>query len=263
MGLVEGRVAHLSQQLLDVFPHTTDFIFHFAQQGRHRPPLIHKQADKTARLGRGQRLAQVRHGRGLLPLRPIRQRQQNQPLQPFICPLLGRHFGQPRLQNGDGHLWTTLCQSHPRSAERHSVALRQLLGRRHLPLCQQNLDLHGRHLIHLLGKIVLASRLAGLRGQHGRPGHIPLRQLELRQKQFTSHKPIRVFDLAGEGQTLFPILGGHRQVVPLVMEPRQAEIGIANGGRGGFARDGDGALIGFGREVKLVFHLLYVPQAAR
>ena len=111
-------------------------------------------------------------------------------------------------------------------------------------------------------KSILAHGLLGLRQHGGRAGHISPGQFQAGQEHFTDNESVnRAIILPRQLKALLPVLLGGIQIVPFVEYAGQANKLFAGIRRSLLTEQLQGASVGFGRLIKLVFRFLYLAQA--
>ena len=111
-------------------------------------------------------------------------------------------------------------------------------------------------------EVMLARGLLGLRQHGGRAGHIAPGQFQAGQKHFADNESVnRAIILPRQLQALLPVLLSGIQIVPFVADAGQAKILFAGIRRSLITKQLQGAPVGLGRLIKLVFRFLYLAQA--
>ncbi len=110
----------------------------------------------------------------------------------------------------------------------------------------------GRHPGCFADEVVLVHRTFGLGQDAGRLGEVALGQLDVGEQDEAGRRSIRVLKLARKPKALLASLPGGVQIVPLVEDAAQAEVGIRDPGPGQIGRALDRVLVRVGRQPELV-----------
>ena len=111
------------------------------------------------------------------------------------------------------------------------MRLGQVRGRRHVALPKERQHPRGGDLGHLEHEVMLARGLIGLSQDGGRADGVSAGKCQAGEQHLTGDGSVGVRDLSCQLETLFPVLSGGIEVVPLVVHAGQAQVGFADEGK--------------------------------